>query len=102
VLTPRRHRDTFPTRRSSDLAKLLYVIILLIMQYRRPSVAYRYSSRHTHAQEAINLDFRAACTSANWQTLCIVCCVVRTERARRGDRKSTRLNSSHVSISYAV
>src|SRR5207249_7028843 len=26
----------------------------------------------------------------------------RTMRARNGDRKSTRLNSSHVSISYAV
>src|SRR5690606_41192103 len=27
---------------------------------------------------------------------------VRSERATRGDRKSTRLNSSHVKISYAV
>src|SRR5438094_4423498 len=26
----------------------------------------------------------------------------RSERARRGDRKSTRLNSSHRTISYAV
>src|SRR3712207_8425240 len=28
--------------------------------------------------------------------------VARVERFRRGDRKSTRLNSSHANISYAV
>src|SRR5437868_11954100 len=29
-------------------------------------------------------------------------CAISSRRSRDGDRKSTRLNSSHVSISYAV
>src|SRR3989442_6184049 len=37
-----------------------------------------------------------SCTSSSTWTTC------RTTRAPHGDRKSTRLNSSHVRISYAV
>src|SRR5438067_9332554 len=41
--------------------------------------------------------FRSCCARHSWRTTSAGCFV-----RRGGDRKSTRLNSSHVSISYAV
>src|SRR5262245_65290548 len=67
-----------------------------LCQIRRPR-------RQTHLSEAIIAD--AALILA-----CVGCCCGHPERggaktpprARGGDRKSTRLNSSHLGISYAV
>src|SRR5688572_32331224 len=43
----------------------------------------------------------AECPSRNSGSIVVQVCVVRS-RTRVGDRKSTRLNSSHSQISYAV
>src|SRR5690349_24073402 len=60
---------SFPTRRSSDLA------------------------RHVLAVDDLRVDHRRAADRVE---------VRARVRGRAGDRKSTRLNSSHVEISYAV
>src|SRR5207253_6907928 len=77
------HRDlhSFPTRRSSDLS--------------RP----RHSVRRSLAATA-----RAMRTELTWWSPGAAGSRGRLRRARlsAGDRKSTRLNSSHVAISYAV
>src|SRR5437660_3739136 len=67
-----RHLPSFPTRRSSDLGI-------------RVAVAARSGGAHVGAHAA-----RPARDPGN------------ARRGRSGDRKSTRLNSSHVAISYAV
>src|SRR5438067_8789839 len=72
-----RNTNSFPTRRSSDLA-------LLDRGSRRPRAQGSTSS---------NRSFAAPASPATRKM----------HPARRpSDRKSTRLNSSHVSISYAV
>src|SRR5207302_11287005 len=85
----RAHRDlhSFPTRRSSDLRR----------HHRR---RHRGLQRRLPPRQA-RLQGRAAARAAAAD--------VRNHLARRGpggsarqDRKSTRLNSSHVKISYAV
>src|SRR5438067_12901102 len=78
----RDHRDlhSFPTRRSSDLTAIS-----------RRRVLARAKRRAQTLAQAMRSTRRTAPRS--------------TQRARRAgpkDRKSTRLNSSHVSISYAV
>src|SRR5690606_41773637 len=86
-----RHRHSFPTRRSSDL----YVVQLLdvgwnaeppyyVMEYvENGSLEDYLNEQHTlPVSEAVGL-FREVTTGLL-------------------DRKSTRLNSSHVKISYAV
>src|SRR5690349_23981498 len=75
------HRDlhSFPTRRSSDLLRPMSALPFKTGEIRR---AYREIQwRHSG---------RAATLSAS------------RKRGQRRDRKSTRLNSSHVEISYAV
>src|SRR5437870_10591453 len=69
------HRDlhSFPTRRSSDLCSP------------RGSTDRRAGSRTGSSSRRSSCSSRRACARSLW-----------------GDRKSTRLNSSHVAISYAV
>src|SRR5207253_9957866 len=80
---PPRHLHSFPTRRSSDLPE----------ERRHVSRWFHPGSRGTRARPGTN----DTCLSAHdqgrrrW-----------SNRLRRSDRKSTRLNSSHVAISYAV
>src|SRR5437660_7695513 len=71
------HRDlhSFPTRRSSDLLEVKNG---------------NYAQAIERLREAVNLDSQAM----NYHLL--------LARESRLDRKSTRLNSSHVAISYAV
>src|SRR5438045_7732452 len=69
--TPLPHPHSFPTRRSSDLAR----------GAPRPRGAPRRAARRSGADRLRSL---------------------RGARAARRDRKSTRLNSSHLGISYAV
>src|SRR5207249_6054575 len=101
---PLEHRDplSFPTRRSSDLLNLdlsaLHLDLVVrdrlvgrpVQHLARPNVelAAVAAARHGRAVE-LTLGQRAAPVRAR--------VVERVER----DRKSTRLNSSHVSISYA-
>src|SRR5699024_12503751 len=78
---PHRHLHSFPTRRSSDLPS----------ESRRRAGADCSPRRATPSLGCLNHDL-------------IVSLRIRTEPrpVLRTDRKSTRLNSSHVSISYAV
>src|SRR5690606_39396836 len=81
----RPHLPSFPTRRSSDLGACRWVS--------RPSVTIRSSRRQTRSRGPL-LPRRL-----------LPACLIGTLRATTrdaGDRKSTRLNSSHVKISYAV
>src|SRR5699024_12345559 len=71
------HRDfhSFPTRRSSDLDYFCFFVT-------DPKFCWKYSKRHSLK---ISDRFKNNC---HYEIIL--------------DRKSTRLNSSHVSISYAV
>src|SRR5207249_10740689 len=72
-----RHLHSFPTRRSSDL----------LDARREPRVGSAAGEPHAAARRAAEeMDRRP----------------LEGDDRRAGDRKSTRLNSSHVSISYAV
>src|SRR5699024_12827787 len=74
------HRDlhSFPTRRSSDLSESLFNAL-------------------TEDREGFNPVYMMADSGARGSKE-----QIRQLGGMRGDRKSTRLNSSHVSISYAV
>src|SRR5690349_24195933 len=76
------HRDlhSFPTRRSSDLPRLTGVRIELAQLYVNMG---RYAEARQQLRSVLNEK-------------------APTDRPRWTDRKSTRLNSSHVEISYAV
>src|SRR5204862_8104139 len=75
---------SFPTRRSSDLARL--GIRARVSANLAP--LHRHGLPHGGARDA---GFRAVCLGSRG-----------TQHRERQDRKSTRLNSSHVEISYAV
>src|SRR5690606_41707441 len=74
-----RHLPSFPTRRSSDLLTIT-----------------AWMSQISPLRMAKN---SATSLSAAWAARCGV---KPARRPKRADRKSTRLNSSHVKISYAV
>src|SRR5699024_11956528 len=77
------HLHSFPTRRSSDLS----------FSSACTAVSCRWASFSCFSSSAwVALRALFACCAA-----VLLCC-----RSSRRDRKSTRLNSSHVSISYAV
>src|SRR5699024_11838557 len=85
------HLNSFPTRRSSDLASVLH-------SYQQ--VAEKYfgnpSSIHQLGAEVDQLQMKAREQAAELLN------IQPSEVDLPLDRKSTRLNSSHVSISYAV
>src|SRR5207245_5891810 len=96
------HLPSFPTRRSSDLhgsAEQIWGIVLLRYNVRNNESDYwpRVSSRisGTLNQEGAVAGFEGVSPSHNMQFNPYT-------TARALDRKSTRLNSSHGSISYAV
>src|SRR5699024_11296865 len=78
---------SFPTRRSSDLTFWIQLIIIIIV-----TVLFMLSA-YTGLDKGIKI-----LSNANMGLATILLLVTFT----LGDRKSTRLNSSHVSISYAV
>src|SRR5690606_40763475 len=78
---------SFPTRRSSDLP------VAEDVQHQRLALACSVFQACTHALASTEVSYLAGCTLAR--------VVVEAAHADR-DRKSTRLNSSHVKISYAV
>src|SRR5207249_11638972 len=98
---PRRRLPSFPTRRSSDLPRLdcygtvdeLNAVIGLVIEALSASAAgpHLVPILRRVQNELFNLGCELATPDAE-------------QRAKlpRIDRKSTRLNSSHVSISYAV
>src|SRR5207249_11174272 len=78
---------SFPTRRSSDLARPL---TRLVIRDQRPKI--KVVSPEAARQ-------RNGTTSGRWP---LKATAPANPTAPAQDRKSTRLNSSHVSISYAV
>src|SRR5205814_6294638 len=91
-----RHRaplglHSFPTRRSSDLRRLCGSLA-----YRGARTAANSSSDRVSSQSVTGIDARCdsrVSTRFSGDGLC---------RGPQRDRKSTRLNSSHLGISYAV
>src|SRR5699024_11963444 len=88
------HLHSFPTRRSSDLAGLA-------ADYRQCRGALRGEDvpdqqRQRGRQRPFLRQHLADLVGG------FLAALDRIDGAERGDRKSTRLNSSHVSISYAV
>src|SRR5690606_39629902 len=93
---------SFPTRRSSDLQQNILSTLIIGLNGRRLRQAGKdvlKSSRFTGIHHNINSRNQssqigdAACTDPRTH---------QPEAAVFTDRKSTRLNSSHVKISYAV
>src|SRR5699024_11845741 len=76
------HRDlhSFPTRRSSDL-------LLIYLLNERKNISLEGLVKHLNAE---GREVAMSTAEQLWM------------EGREEDRKSTRLNSSHVSISYAV
>src|SRR5690606_40543253 len=91
-----REVDSFPTRRSSDLQDLggdLQVHVPHAPQDRLPGVRVALEAQAgVGVQEPVQ----------GLAELVLVAAALRVERHGHEDRKSTRLNSSHVKISYAV
>src|SRR5204862_6226230 len=83
------HLHSFPTRRSSDLA----AFHARSMTSGTPSPRCHISSSASYASPSGEGPQHRAAPSARRRA---------TRRRHRTDRKSTRLNSSHVEISYAV
>src|SRR5207249_6508847 len=81
---------SFPTRRSSDLdirrVELVEKLASWFLVFGNGPIDPFGQKLHRH-----RLARRVCRSSGNWRSRC-----------QRIDRKSTRLNSSHVSISYAV
>src|SRR5690606_41529603 len=82
---------SFPTRRSSDLTMTTTAV-----------TSDTKASTTTLVSELADAAARPASSAASTGTTAVTCQRVRHVRASVSDRKSTRLNSSHVKISYAV
>src|SRR5207302_9946550 len=90
------HVHSFPTRRSSDLARARQPASALHPRKGRHSVQVRrWALRHLQMQDRKRpREYRRDQGQGEEPLI--------RSRFRRGDRKSTRLNSSHVKTSYAV
>src|SRR3712207_8311328 len=84
------HRDlhSFPTRRSSDL--LLFLVGGVLLHAGVTGLFLRY----------VKAGLRPLVLAAG--VVLVLAALATVWYARRRDRKSTRLNSSHANISYAV
>src|SRR5690606_39875608 len=83
---------SFPTRRSSDLPHLLRRLQSRLSRSAERNGGTAHAGRHSHHREFLVFSMgRRRSTRPS-----------PTDHRSFGDRKSTRLNSSHVKISYAV
>src|SRR5699024_12241337 len=92
----RRHRLCFPTRRSSDLGDSTFLLIV-----GGKTVRHRAQQR-CRARAALRGVVEGQLTAVALAQHAADVQPKTKVRALRADRKSTRLNSSHVSISYDV
>src|SRR5204862_6083788 len=88
---------SFPTRRSSDLRSLSDFLQRISRRARASSVSQRLHWASVSVTTTSSLP--APCQSFS---IAEPLCVSSTTAPTSPDRKSTRLNSSHVEISYAV
>src|SRR5690606_41452572 len=97
----RRAPHSFPTRRSSDLGDLIELVADQHghLVHRLPAAAPLATM--AAATEAAN-PWRSEEEPLDWLVVDHYALASAWELGMRGDRKSTRLNSSHVKISYAV
>src|SRR5699024_11532527 len=97
-----RVRLSFPTRRSSDLVlfRIRNVVIELILQLK--GLPHMLFSLSKVLLEHLNGFIAIGCLSETDFLFGSRDGVIGLDEGRTGDRKSTRLNSSHVSTSYAV
>src|SRR5690606_41958762 len=91
---PPRHPHSFPTRRSSDLLSSATQDSLLHHAAQHLSVVLAQTGKR---EDSVGVEVQQPRFVAALEALQ----VAGTEQPAR-DRKSTRLNSSHVKISYAV
>src|SRR5699024_12172907 len=96
-----RYLCSFPTRRSSDLERAGVSRDAMLLEVKRARSKQRGKERQALKKEALNVS-----GLRQPESRAIRYDDVRSAMAEEGvirlDRKSTRLNSSHVSISYAV
>src|SRR5699024_12625213 len=97
ALAAHRALRPFPTRRSSDLAWAAVTLPDLPQGECVVDDADVLSEDTTAYLEQLNGQLEASCSGAQIGVL-----TVQYTGSASTDRKSTRLNSSHVSISYAV
>src|SRR5699024_12610697 len=92
----------FSTRRSSDLKQASSLVTLVQSSARRPASrrpVKRHNTRSVNSLQVFSKHPSASC----WRMFCFQqTSPPHISHITRLDRKSTRLNSSHVSISYAV
>src|SRR5205814_8754100 len=89
------HHDlySFPTRRSSDLSiESIAALRPFLGHNNGPNHGHQQKNRRNFKRQEIRFEQAAAATKLP----------PNSEAVARRDRKSIRLNSSHVSISYAV
>src|SRR5205807_10082838 len=99
---PLRDLPSFPTRRSSDLLGLgpdLTLAFWTLGPARRNRGAKDLPERLVEVPEGL---FQAFLTLVREPVDVVSALQVRLDEAAARDRKSTRLNSSHLVISYAV
>src|SRR5699024_12856561 len=87
---PHPHLHSFPTRRSSDLISLFCIVGNLI-----PEISVLF-------EDCLCVVVHLALFFLRRQRKALLSCLPASYILPVQDRKSTRLNSSHVSISYAV
>src|SRR5205814_10656686 len=93
---------SFPTRRSSDLSRLAWAESSESWATGTPAFALRCDvlalSRPVIA--LITAVWSAAFAPGGWEVSSLRAAMLAPERGMSADRKSTRLNSSHLGISY--
>src|SRR5690606_41664846 len=100
---PRHHRclHSFPTRRSSDLENWTFVAETY-QGYLDDESGESDEVRDVAVAAAIIYDRRLNNVDAAYVAYRRALGIESDDKPEPGDRKSTRLNSSHVKISYAV
>src|SRR5205085_10445795 len=100
----------FPTRLSFDLFLLFMPFVFFYISTALPEIypLSLHDALPILAASASSLNFSAALplgvsSATTWLNLrTMLCCACAAEHRPQVDRKSTRLNSSHSQISYAV
>src|SRR5699024_12765598 len=96
-----RKRCSFPTRRSSDLGDMLNLYNIKI-DFKKDFVDILRSRLKLEGYDTSKINDKDICFSYFNLKKRLISTKVRKIKIANEDRKSTRLNSSHVSISYAV